>query len=41
MASKGLTAGTDVFTQFWSRDSGFAPPNSIGLTRGLRFLILP
>jgi hypothetical protein len=31
--------GTEVFTQFWSRDTGFAPPQNIGLTGGLQYTV--
>jgi hypothetical protein len=41
MASFALGAGTDVFAQYWSRDNGFAAPNNVGLTNGLKFTLLP
>ncbi len=41
MAANGVVAGTTVNTQYWSRDLGFPPPNSIGLTQGLSFQVLP
>ena len=41
MAAHGLTAGTAVFGQFWSRDPGFAAPNNIGLTDAILFNIAP
>lgn len=41
MASNAITAGTDVFAQFWSRDSGFPPPQNVGLTNALKFSVLP
>jgi hypothetical protein len=41
MASKGLAAGMTVHFQIWSRDQGFAPPDNVGLTDGLRVLICP
>ena len=41
MTTQGLTAGLDVYSQYWSRDSGYAAPNNIGLTNGLHFRIVP
>jgi hypothetical protein len=41
MASFGLTAGMEFYAQYWSRDTGFAPPNNIGLTNGLKCTVLP
>ena len=40
-SSKGIGAGDTVYLQYWSRDSGFAPPNSIGLTDALQVLVHP
>jgi Tol biopolymer transport system component len=40
-ADPALVAGQDVWTQYWSRDPGFAPPNSTGLTDALAFTIHP
>ena len=38
---KGIFAGDTVYCQYWSRDSGFAPPNGIGLTAGLQVTVHP
>ena len=40
-SSQGIGAGDTVYMQYWSRDSGFAAPNSIGLTGGLQVLVHP
>ncbi len=36
-----LAGNTTVYAQFWSRDPGFAPPYSVGLTNGISFTICP
>jgi Tol biopolymer transport system component len=36
-----LVAGQDVWAQYWSRDPGFPPPGSTGLTDALAFTIAP
>ncbi len=41
MAAEGLSAGQDFYAQFWSRDTGFAAPNNVGLTNGLQARIVP
>ena len=41
MAQHGFTPGDDLYGQFWSRDSGFAPPNNVGLTAAMHAVILP
>ncbi len=34
-----LQPGVQVWVQYWSRDVGFAPPQDVGLTKGLTFTI--
>jgi hypothetical protein len=41
MVGQLLGGGSTVYAQYWSRDPGFAAPNSIGLTDALRFTIIP
>jgi len=41
MASKLIPAGTQLYAQYWSRDPGFAPPENVGLTDGLEYLVGP
>jgi hypothetical protein len=41
MSQAGLVVGDRVYTQYWSRDNGFQPPDNVGLTAGLRFVICP
>jgi hypothetical protein len=41
MAQFGLTAGSKVYAQYWSRDTGYAAPNNIALTGGLAIELLP
>lgn len=33
--------GTRIYSQYWSRDPGYSPPNNIGLTDGLSFTVCP
>ena len=39
MAQHFMTAGTQAYSQFWSRDTGFAYPDNCGLTDALHFTI--
>jgi hypothetical protein len=39
MAASGLSGGTTVYAQYWSRDPGFAHPDNVGLTNALRFTV--
>ena len=41
LAALGLPPGKDFFVQAWFRDSGFAPPNDIGLSDAFQFFIWP
>jgi hypothetical protein len=41
MSQASLLPGSEVCAQYWSRDLGFAPPDSVGLTNALHFVILP
>jgi hypothetical protein len=41
MAAHGFLAGKGVYCQYWSRDPGIAPPNNVGLTAGLHFVVQP
>ena len=41
MAQPSLAAGETVYAQWWMRDPGFAPPNNVALTMGLRFTLVP
>ena len=41
MASKGMLPGTGAYAQYWSRDPGYAPPNNIGLTNAVSFVVCP
>lgn len=41
LAAQGVPAGTEVFAQVWSRDPGYAKPNAVSLSDGLRFVVGP
>ena len=41
MGTYALQVGEAVYAQYWSRDTGFAAPNNVGLTGGLQFQICP
>jgi hypothetical protein len=41
MAQHGFAPGDDLYAQFWSRDTGFAAPQNIGLTAAMHAVILP
>jgi hypothetical protein len=41
MVGKGIPAGCTLYAQYFYRDPGFPAPNSVGLTDGLRFTVLP
>ncbi|HVS19938.1 MAG TPA: hypothetical protein VMT18_15135 [Planctomycetota bacterium] len=36
-----LVAGATVYAQVWYRDPGYAPPDDVGLTRGVVFTLAP
>ena len=36
-----LTAGTEVWAQYYSRDPGFVPPNNVNFTPAIDFVIQP
>lgn len=41
LGANGFPAGARVYVQYWSRDTGFAPPDAVGLTRGMHFEVCP
>ncbi len=40
MQQAGLTAGLDIHSQIWSRDTGYSAPKNFNLTNALKFTIL-
>ena len=41
MSANALSAGTSLYAQYWSRDTGYAAPNNVGLTDAVGFTICP
>jgi len=41
MSQAGLLVGDDVYSQYWSRDNGFPPPDNVGLTAGVHWEVRP
>jgi hypothetical protein len=41
MSQAGLLAGDDIYSQYWSRDNGFPPPDNVGLTAGVQWEVCP
>ena len=41
MSQGGLIVGDNVYSQYWSRDNGFPPPNNVGLTGAVHWEVCP
>lgn len=41
MSSHGIGAGVTIRGQFWSRDPGFTPPDNVGLSDAITFVVAP
>jgi hypothetical protein len=41
MSLNGLAPGNVFYGQYWNRDSGFAPPNNVGMTGGIQVTVCP
>ena len=41
MNQAGFLVGDDVYSQYWSRDNGFPPPDNVGLTAGVHWEVCP
>jgi hypothetical protein len=41
MANELITAGSNIYAQYWSRDPGFPVPDNIGLTNAVHFVVIP
>jgi hypothetical protein len=41
MSQAGLVVGDDIYSQYWSRDNGFPPPDNVGLTAGVHWSVCP
>lgn len=41
MTLQGILPGDSIYAQFWFRDPGFSPPDNMGLTDAIEFVVLP